>query len=418
MQIIIVGNSAAGLSALQHFRSFDSDSRITLVSAEPGPAYSRVLLPYYLRGKVPYENLFIRSEEDYRRLDVKTEFGVSVRNLDSERRSVLLDDGRTVAFDRLLVATGSRPFLPPIQGLEGPEVCHLWTLADVRRLDTLLRPGRRALVLGSGFVALQGAWAALQRGLKVTIYELLPHIMPTALDETAAELLRRRIEDHGVEVRLGTTTEAVQRSSDGSLKVLAKGRLPLDVDIVIVGAGVRPNVEFLVDSPVEIERGILVNERMETNVPGIYAAGDVARGPTAFGQPHETHALWPTAVEHGKIAGTNLAGRTLRYRGSLSMNVTEMFGMTVASMGQFSETENLNSPNGGEVSSYVEGGSAAERYLKILFKDQIPVGAVALGTAEDAVLLGRLRPWIRWKRRIPDFPGFLEGRYILPEQVA
>jgi nitrite reductase (NADH) large subunit len=239
--------------------------------------------------------------------------------------------------------------------------------------------------------------------------------MPTALDETAAELLRRRIKEHGVEVRLDTTTEAVQRSSDGSLEILANGKPPIDVDIVIVGAGVRPNVGFLAETPVEIDRGILVDERMETNIPGIYAAGDVARGPTAFGKPHETHALWPTAVEHGRVAGTNLTGRTLRYRGSLSMNVTEMFGMTVASMGQFIEPENLNGLNGGEISSYVEGGSSAERYLKILFKDQIPVGAVVLGTAEDAVLLGRLRPWIRWKRRILDFSGFIEGRYILPQ---
>ncbi|MBN2552270.1 MAG: FAD-dependent oxidoreductase, partial [Spirochaetales bacterium] len=318
-------------------------------------------------------------------------------------------DGRSIGFDRLLIASGSRPFMPPIEGLAGANVRHLWTLQDTEQLDALFRPGRRALVLGSGFIALQAAWAARQRDLAVTVCELLPRIMPTVLDERASALLRHRIEENGVDVRVEVRTRRVDRSKTGVLTVIADDHPPLEVDLIIVGAGVRGNTEFLEGSPVRVDRGILVDEHMQTNVPGVYAAGDVARGPTSFGETHETHALWPTAVEQGRIAGANLAGKRLSYPGSLNMNVTEMFGITVASMGKFIEQEGL-------VSHIRESGRSG--YLKILLREGIPVGAVALGDAGDAVTLGRLRPWIRNRREMPDIEGFLEGRCLLPGLVA
>ena len=410
MQLVIIGNGAAGLSALSSFRALDKDSRISLISAETGTAYSRVLLPYYLRRKIPYENLFIRQSEDYEKLGVQTEFGTGVSRVEPESHRLTLADGRCIDYDKLLIATGSRPFLPPIEGLAGPNVLHLWTLRDTERLDTLFEPGKRALVLGSGFIALQAAWAAQQRDLKVTVYELLPRIMPTVLDETAAGLLQKKVEEHGVEIRVGIQTERVDRSKQGMLIVHAKDQPPLEVDLVIVGAGVRPNIEFLADSPVRTDRGIPIDQYMQTNVPGIYAAGDVARGPTSFGETHQSHALWPTAVEHGTIAGENLAGHRIPYRGSLNMNVTEMFGVTVASMGKFVEEPGLR--------SHLVESSGSSGYLKIMLREQIPVGAVALGGAEDAVILGRLRPWIRNRRRLPQVEGFLKGRYLISRQVA
>lgn len=410
MQIVIIGNSAAGLSALRHFRSIDQESPITLISAEPGIAYSRVLLPYYLRRKIPYENLFIRQLEDYAALGVKTEFGVKVMGVDPESRILSLEDGRTIGFDRLLIATGSRPFLPPIEGLAGPNVYHLWTLEDTEQLDPLLQKGRRALVIGSGFIALQAAWAAQQRGVKVTVFELLPRIMPAVLDERAAALLHQKVEEHGVEIQVGIQTDAVERTRNGVLRVQTKGIPTLEVDLIIVGAGVRPNTELLDGSLVQTDRGIPVNENMETNVPGIYSAGDVARGLTAFGETHQTHALWPTAVEHGRIAGINLAGKRVSYQGSLNMNVTEMFGITVASMGKFIEHEGHT--------SHIIDEAGQSRYVRIILRKGIPLGAVALGGAGDTVILGRLRPWIRNHRRLPDVVGFLEGRYLLPRQLA
>jgi nitrite reductase (NADH) large subunit len=410
MHLVIVGNGAAGLSALSRFRAVDKDSKITLVSAEGVNAYSRVLLPYYLRRKIPRENLFIRQSEDYEKLGVQTELGVGVSRVEPEAHRLILADDRSIDYDKLLIATGSRPFLPPIEGLAGSKVLHLWTLHDTERLDTLFEPGKRALVLGSGFIALQAAWAAQQRDLKVTVYELLPRIMPTVLDEAAAALLQKKVEEHGVEVRVGVQTERVDRSKPGVLIVHAKDQPPLEVDVIIVGAGVRPNIEFLADSPVRTDRGIPIDQYMQTNVPDICAAGDVARGPTSFGESHRTHALWPTAVEHGTIAGENLAGHRIPYRGSLNMNVTEMFAVTVASMGKFVEEQGL--------SSHLVENSGSSLYLKIVLREGVPVGGVILGGAEDAVILGRLRPWIRNRRPLPEVEGFLKGRYLISRQVA
>jgi nitrite reductase (NADH) large subunit len=410
MHLVIVGNGAAGLSALSRFRALDKYSKITLISAEAGTAYSRVLLPYYLRRKIPYENLFIRQSEDYEKLGVQTEFGSGISRVDPRSSRLTLADGRSVRYDKLLIATGSRPFLPPIEGLAGSSVLHLWTLQDTERLDTLFEPGKRALVLGSGFIALQAAWAAQQRGLKVTVYELMPRIMPTVLDDTAAALLQNKVEEHGVEVSVGVQTQRIDRNRPEVLVVHAKDRPPLEVDLIIVGAGVRPNIEFLTDSPVRTDRGIPIDQYMRTNVPGVYAAGDVARGPTSFGETHQSHALWPTAVEHGRIAGENLAGHRTPYRGSLNMNVTEMFAVTVASMGKFVEEQGL--------SSHLVEDSGSSGYLKIVLREGVPVGAVSLGGAEDAKILGRLRPWIRNRRRLPDVEGFLKGRYLISRQVA
>ena len=401
MHLAIVGNSAAALSALESFRRHAPEAAVTLVSDEPGPTYSRVLLPYFLRGKVSRDGLVIRGPEYYARMGAELVSGVRVEGLDVGARALQLAGGRRVAFDGLLLATGSRPARPPIPGLDHPAVHHLWTLADALRLDPLLRPGSRALVLGSGFVALQAAWAARHRGMEVTVVELDERIMPRVLDVAAARLLHERIESHGVPIRTGTSTEALE-DDGGAVRVCVRGLDPFTVDVVIVATGARPNDELLPQALAPGAPGILVDAAMQTSVPGVYAAGDVTRGPTAAGGPPEIHALWPTAVEQGKVAGANLAGAGVTYRGSLSMNVTEMFGLTVASLGRFVEEDD------DDVTVLHDVGGA--EYFKLVRRGGVPAGAVALGGTEGAVVLGRLRPYVRWRRALPELLSFIEGR--------
>jgi NADPH-dependent 2,4-dienoyl-CoA reductase/sulfur reductase-like enzyme len=449
-RLVVVGNSAAALSALEELRRRDRVTPVTMVSAEPGPAYSRVLLPYYLRGKVSREGLVIRGPEYYARMDAELLAGVRVESVDAGARELELAGGRRLAFDRLLLATGSRPARPPIPGLDHPAVRHLWTLEDALGLEPLLSRGARALVLGSGFVALQAAWAARSRGAEVTVVELDGRIMPRVLDAGAAAVLHRRIEEHGVPVHCGTATGSLEDES-GRVRVTAAGLDPFTVDVVIVGTGARPNDELLPQALEEGRPGIPVDAAMRTAVDGVYAAGDVTRGPTACGGPAEIHALWPTAVEQGKVAGANLAaelalsgaagaaagpsgagaadtaggsspvapdgptappqsGRrsfgapapAVAYRGSLSMNVTEMFGLTVASLGRFVETD------GDDV--LVTDGLPGLAYFKLVSRGGLPVGAVALGDAGGAVILGRLRPYVRWGKPLPELSSFLRGR--------
>lgn len=402
MQVTIVGNSAAALSALESFRERDQTASVTLVSAEPCPAYSRVLLPYYLRRRLSRDGVFIRQMSDYARLHAATEFGARVERVDPARRELRLADGRRLGFDRLLLATGSSPARPPIPGLDGPGIHTLWTLDDATRLDPLFREGARVMVLGSGFVALQAAWAAQQRGLQVTVVELLDQILPRVLDAAAAGILHEQLLAYGVDVRTGTRTDGLETDRRGTVRVSTAGARPFAVDAVIVATGARPNDGLFPECLEPGEPGIPVADTMATGVDGVFAAGDVTRGPTAAGGPREIHALWPTAVEQGRVAGANLAGAGLSYAGSLSMNVTEMFGLTVASLGRFVEDD------GDEV--FESRDLAGIRYLKLVSRAGVPVGAISLGEPEGATLLGRLRPFVRQRRRLPDLPAFLEGR--------
>ncbi len=414
MRLVIVGNSAAALTALESFRRRDAGASVTVVTDEGARPYSRVLLPYYLRGKIAYDGLFIRKPGYYGAMGAELLAGARAEHVDAPARRLELSDGRRVDFDRLLLATGSRPATPPIPGLAGPAVCHLWTLDDAVRLEPLLRDGARVLVLGSGFVALQAAWVARQRGAEVTVAELEERIMPTVLDASAAQVLHEHILAHGGVVRTGMRTEGIESDERGALHVVADGVDPFTADVVIVATGARPNDELLPQALDAGKPGIPVAATMETSVPGVFAAGDVVRGPTATGGPREIHALWPTAVEQGKVAGANLAGANVIYRGSLSMNVTEMFGLTVASLGRFVEGEGDDVLARQDLEGIV--------YLKVVARAGVPVGAVALGGPEAAMLVGRLRPLVRYRRTMTDLQSVVEGselaRKLTPRQRA
>ena len=393
MEIIIIGNSAASLNAVKSFRKYDKSSKITMISKEPGPAYSRVLLPYFLRNKLTYDKLFLVNDNFYQELNIYTCFGYEVVRIDAENHKVELDNGTILNYDKLLISSGATPVKPPIEGLEGPGIYHMWTLADALNLESYYQDGRRVLILGSGFVSLQAAWSAVKRGMKVNIYELASRIMPQVLDEKGAKVLEKNIIKCGINLKTNTCTEKIERNHDGTMTVYAKGLKPQIVDLIIVGTGVCPNLDFLKESKIKTDKGILVNERMETNLAGIYAAGDVAQGPTSFGGKNIIHALWPTAVEEGKVAGANMSGVEASYKGSLNMNVTEMFGITVASIGRFIEGDNDIAKE-----YYYPKNN---RYIKLVYSGDIPVGGIVIGNSEDVELLGLMRPLIRFKKQ-PD----------------
>jgi nitrite reductase (NADH) large subunit len=310
-----------------------------------------------------------------------------------------MDDGEEVPFDRLLIASGARPWLPAIESLAGPGIHFLWTLEDADRLNEEFLPERRVAFIGSGFVSMQGAWSACSRGLKVSVLEAMPRILPRVLDAKGSALLEDAMKRQGVEVRVSVGIERVERLAGGRLRILmaCEGE-PVEADLIVVGAGVRPCLEFLQGTAVEVREGILVDERMRTTAPDIWAAGDVALGPSVFGEPHASHALWPTAVEQGKVAGANMAGQGLVYRGSLNMNVAEMFGLTVASLGRCEESGK------GIVRKEMHDRKAG-RYVMLLSRDGVPVGGVVVGVPEDLAALAAVRPSVRARREAQSSPG-------------
>lgn len=407
MNVVIIGNSAAGLSGLEAFRKQDQTSSVTVITCEETRPYSRVMLPYYLREKVSYENMFIRDDRYYERLNASCIVG-RVVDLVTGKKHVILESGLVIPYDKLLIATGSTPIKPPIKGLEGEGIHHLWTLDDIRRLAPSFVRGKRIAVLGSGFVSLQGAWAAVVKGLDVTVIELMDRIMPKALDERGAGMLALKIREKGVDLRLGAITTEVTRSCPGEYAFHFSDGSGLVVDLVLVGTGVRPNIDFLKNTDLFDHRGIAVNERMETALPSVYAAGDVAQVPSFFDGRPVVHALWPTAIETGTVAGNCMASKDDVYLGSLNMNVTQMFDVTVASMGEFMDVKDSE--------NWVDQRLAENQYLKIVLKDGVPLGAVAVGESELVSTLGMLRPLIRGKVRINGTPENL--RTIIARNIS
>ena len=402
MHIVIIGASAAGLTALEKIRTHDAQCRITVISADASRPYSRVLIPYFLCGKTSRENMFIRDENYFDSVNCRHVSGLVTR-LDPKAKSLELADGQSIQYDKLLITTGSSPVDPPIPGIDLPGIHHMWTMADVDQLGPLFENRRKMLVLGSGFVSLQAAWAGVQRGLQVTAIELLPRIMPLMLDERAAGLLSAKIREKGVDLRLGTSTQKIDPRPEGGLAVHLKSGEVLETDFMVVGTGVRPNVDFLSGSGIELDRGILVDRHMQTSLPDIYAAGDVAQGPTIFDRERVIHALWPTAVEMGAVAGLNLAGIASDYQGSLNMNVTQMFDLTVASMGKFQDADG----NG----VWYDDSLSNRNYFKIVMQDHTPIGGVCAGSSELVASLGILRPLIREKVKLKPSQGNMKSMW-------
>lgn len=407
MGIIIVGNSAAGLSALEAFRRIDRTSSVTVITKEGCRPYSRVLLPYYLREKISYENLFVRDEDYYEQYNARCVKGRVIKLLAAEK-CVLLESGARIPYDKILVATGSSPVKPPIPGLSGEGVFHLWNIEDIEGLTPYFIKGGRVAVLGSGFVSLQGAWAALARGLDVTVVELMNRIMPKALDSHGAEMLTCRMREAGVDLRVDTSTTRVERTSDGDFRLYFNNGEVLRADFILVGTGVRPNIDFLEGTGIEIDEGVVVNGRMETSLAGVYAAGDVAQVPSCAGGKPVVHALWPTAVETGAAAGNSMALEKDVYKGSLNMNVTHMYGVTVASIGEFMPDE------GADI--WVDETLPPGQYLKIILTDGVPVGATCVGDADLVSTLGMLRPLIRERVRLGGDPERL--KMIMAQKVS
>ncbi|MCP5087609.1 MAG: FAD-dependent oxidoreductase [Rhodobacteraceae bacterium] len=385
LEIVIIGNSAAGLSAAEALRQSDQSSRLHIISKEGRRPYARVQLPYFLKNRVGRENMYFRNPDESGASQTSIIEGC-VSAIDASGKSLTLTDGLKIPFDRLLIASGSTPVLPPIPGANSAGVHHIWTMEDALALKPTFEPGKRMLIIGGGFIAMQAAWAAVQCKMVVTL-AVRSTIMRRDLDDHARAALTNRMAESGVDLIKGEVPASIKETGDGSLRVEFAKHHAAQVDKVIVATGVKPNTDFLAGSGIETDGGILVDEQMQTNIPGIFAAGDVAAARTSAGQDHVVRALWPCAVEQGKVAGVNLVGKATSYRGSLNMNVTELFGLIVASVGQFSDI------GGRQVWTY--GDPDQGSYFNVVLEDGIPVGGLSFGGPEGAGILGMLRPYIR-----------------------
>jgi NAD(P)H-nitrite reductase large subunit len=375
---LVVGGGTAGLNCIRTIREEERGqpaSEITLVAAER--PYSRMVLPYYLGRSIAESHVYTATPASLAAWDVKPVLGRRATRLDVPSRALTLDDGLTVEFDDCLIATGSRAVKPPIPGADGPGVHCFWTLAEARAVIAGVGPGSRVVMVGAGFIAFTILNAILSRGAFLTIVEVAPRILPRMVDAACAEIVAGWLDKHGVVLRTGATLTGIEEAQGKRKLSFAEGD-PITADVVIMATGIRANLEWLDGADIERSSepggGIVVDDHLRSSARTVYAAGDVARGANLLTGTPEVHAIEPTAQEHGRVVGANMAGRDVAYRGSLVMNIVEVCHLDVASFGQWEDPA-------AEV--YTAVRPERSLYRKLLFHGGQLTGAVICGPAAD-----------------------------------
>lgn len=351
-QNVIIGAGPAGLAAARTIKEIHPAANVTLVGSEE--PYARMVLPYLMEGRIEESRVYSADSHYLQKLGVETRFGSAVTAIDGPARSVSLENGTSLAYDSLLVATGSRTRLPEIPGIEQEGVIGLWNLADAKRF--LDGPHGDVAIIGAGFIAFTILDAVIHRADRVHLFEIEDQILPRMLDATSAALMASRLEERGVSLHTGTRVEAIEAAGDRRKLRLAKGS-DVEVDLVIVASGILPNLEFTESAAIDTDAGLLVDGHMQTSVAGIFAAGDVAQGPMLHSEARWVHAIQPTAIDHGRVAGANMAGESVRYDGSLLMNVLAAQSLEAASFGLWDaedlEATSVHDPRGRVYRKYV-----------------------------------------------------------------
>ncbi len=414
MNYVIIGAGPAAVAAAEKLRVLDSDGHITMIGAQAQQPYSRMAIPYYLTGKVEESGTYLRRSSDHfqnHRIDLVRGEATAV---DAAEHKVMLGDGSAIDYDKLLIATGAEPIIPPVSGMDDPRVQQCWHLEDAERIIELAKPGARAVQVGAGFIGCIILESWVLREVDLTVVEMGPRMVPRMLGEKAGDLLKTWCESKGVTVHTGTTVGSIE-SSENELNVVLDNGNAYPSDVVIVSTGVKPNVGFLQDVDINIDLGIEVDEFMQTSVVDIYAAGDCAQGLDFSTGETAVHAVQPTATEHGRFAATNMATNNASpYKGSLNMNILDTLGLVTSSFG---------------VGEGVDGGDSAEiynpdnyQYINLQFKDDVLIGANTVGYHEH---LGVLRGLIEsrvplgvWKERLKENPVGLMDAYIGVTQEA
>ncbi len=304
---VILGNGTAGFQAAKAIRERDKTGAVTLISNEPYPAYNRPMLTKAMVAGLDAEQIAIEGPQWYEANQIYQILGKNVSGIDMKEKEVLLEDGTKLHFTKLIYALGSECFIPPIEGSTLPEVAAIRRLSDVEKVEKLMKEASSAVVIGGGVLGLEAAWELKKSGLKVTVLEMAPVLMGRQLDAGAAELLKAAAQRNGVEICTGVNVEAIEGDGHVTGVRIAGGKV-YPADLVIISAGVRANTALAGTIGAEIGRAVVVNSRMETSVPGVYACGDCAEYEGA------NMAIWPEASEQGRIAGANAAGEELEYR--------------------------------------------------------------------------------------------------------
>lgn len=413
MHHVILGAGPSGVIAAETIRKHAPLDTITLVGDEAEPPYSRMAIPYLLIGNIDERGTYLRKgASHYDELRVR-QVRARATAVDSARRTVTLDDGQTLAFDKLLIATGSHPVRPPIPGMDAPGVHPCWTLEDARAIMARAKPGARVLQMGAGFIGCIIMEALKQRGVALSVVEMGDRMVPRMMGPTAGGMIKRWCEAQGVKVYTGTRVEAIEPQAGGALRVKLSGGDTVEADLVISATGVRPAIGFLKDSGITCLQGVLTDEHLQTNVPGIYAAGDCAEAYDKVSGKTIVSAIQPNAAEQARVAALNMVGQVAELKGVTQINVLDTLGMISASFG------NWEGVPGGEHVELTDLN--AGRHLSLQFKGDQLVGCNSVGWTEHVgVMRGLVEGQVKlgeWKDKLKADPTRLMDAYLASAQA-
>jgi phenylglyoxylate dehydrogenase epsilon subunit len=376
---LIVGASHAGLSAVDAIRTRDREGSLILISQEKCFPYSPTILPYIVSGKVDPDRIFLRDAAEFDRLAARFIHGKKVMAVDAAGHVVTLDSGESVGYEKLLLATGADPKMPPLPGLDEVRVYVLRTLGDALKLREAVKVIRTALVLGAGLIGMHAAESLARSEIRVTVVEALPQVLPGYFDEAAASLIQGVFAQQGITILTGTKVSRLSRVNGNAVIFLDQGkRIP--TELVLMSTGVQPRVRFLAGSGVKVDEGVLVDERMRTSASDIWAAGDVAQARDFFDSAKRVNATLPSAVEQGRIAGMDMVGDPALkdYAGGIGMNTYKFFGHRAFAAGASGVSRWTA---GFEVDQVFLPSSC--KYQKLVFSNDRLVGAAGINSDLD-----------------------------------
>ena len=412
MKHVILGAGPAGVIAAETIRKHAPNDDILIVGDEAEAPYSRMAIPYLLMGNVGEEGTHLRhSAGHFEKRGIVVKRGIRAKAIDTAARTVALDDGSSLRYDRLLIATGSSPASPPIPGIDSAGVHPCWTLKDARAIAQRATKGARVLQMGAGFIGCIIMESLAARGVQLTVVEMGDRMVPRMMGPTAGGMIKDWCEKKGVRVFTGTRVEAIEPGS--ALRVRLSNGQSLEADLVISATGVKPNIGFLENSDIKCLLGVLTDEHLQTSVPGVYAVGDCAEAFDKISGKTIVSAIQPNAAEQARVAALNMVGRRAELRGVTQINVLDTLGLISTSFGDWQ-----GAPGGQHVELT---DRPAGRHLSLQFSGERLVGCNSIGWTEHVgAMRGLVEGQIKlgeWKRRLLDDPTQLMPAYLASAQA-
>jgi nitrite reductase (NADH) large subunit len=361
---LIIGNGAAGNAAAEALRKYDQGGVIHIFSREKYPFYYVPALPDYLAGEKQLNRFTLHQIDWYEKNRIDLHLETEITRIDPDRKMVETRQGEQYRYDRLLLATGGFSFVPPIKGVESEGVYTLRTFDDAKTIKGKAKNSDRVVLIGGGLLGLEAGNGLRKAGLKVTVVEFFPRLLPRQMDVPGAAILQKQLEEMGFNFYLGAKTQEIVRDP-GGLRVVLGGGEKLATDMVLISAGVRPELSLAKFLGLEIDKGVKVDDAMRTSREYIYAAGDLIEHRGRF------YGIWPACMEQGRVAGAVMAGQDVKYEGTVPANTLKVVGIDLMAAGEIDAE--------GRMESLVSKDVKKKTYRKLIIQDNVLVGAILLG---------------------------------------